>query len=105
VLFEHKIIDFKELSKTIDLKTGTLSPILTNLQKKGLIEKIVNQEDKRNIYIELTPKGEELNNDILSVPVELYNKIQISEDMYNVLVKELDDLKEILENAEIKNKK
>jgi DNA-binding MarR family transcriptional regulator len=39
VLFEHKRIDFSELSKTVQLKTGTLTPIVNKL--KEIISKVI----------------------------------------------------------------
>lgn len=96
VLFEHKKIDFHELSEIVQLKTGTLTPIINRLSKIGYLIKVKNKDDKRKIFIELSKKGEKLNDDIIEVPVSLSSKLDIPIEMYNSLVKELDDLALIL---------
>lgn len=102
ILFEHQSLDFKELSSIIDLKTGTLTPILQSLEEKGYIDKHHNKSDKRKIQVNLSTEGELLKTKIMSVPIDLYSKINISPEMYKVLVKELDDLSLILKHAEVR---
>ena len=97
ILFEHKELDFKELSNIIDLKTGTLTPILQNLEKNEYIVKEVNKSDKRKITISLSQKGIEVKKQIVNVPINLQDKLQVTMSMYTNLVKELDELKEMLE--------
>jgi DNA-binding MarR family transcriptional regulator len=101
-MFEHHELDFKELSSIVDLKTGTLTPILQKLVKIGYITKTKNDNDARRVTIALTNKGHKLNEQIIEVPLHLASKLEISEDMYKVLVKELDNLSMILKNASIK---
>lgn len=105
VLFEHKEMDFKDLSKEVNLKTGTLTPILQLLEKTGYIKRDKNKLDKRKVTITLTNKGKELKEKVAKVPVALQDKLQITMSMYETLVKELDTLSEILDknnNIEVK---
>ena len=102
VLFEHRTLDFKDLSTIVDLKTGTLTPIIQNLEKAGYHKRVKIKEDARKINVVLTKKGEQLHEQIISVPISLASQLEISEEMYRVLVKELDDLALILNNASIK---
>jgi DNA-binding MarR family transcriptional regulator len=97
ILFEHSSLDFKELSNIINLKTGTLTPILQSMEKKGDISRIKNKEDKRRINVSLTEEGKTLKNNISEVPVGLQEKLQITMSMYKTLVKELDELSSILD--------
>jgi DNA-binding MarR family transcriptional regulator len=97
ILFEHSSLDFKELSNIINLKTGTLTPILQSMEKKGYISRIKNKEDKRRINVSLTEEGKTLKNNISEVPVGLQEKLQITMSMYKTLVKELDELSSILD--------
>jgi DNA-binding MarR family transcriptional regulator len=99
VMFEHNSIDFKELSKVVDLKTGTLTPILQNLEKLGYINRNKNSKDQRKINIDITDKGLELEKQILDVPVGMASDLEITEDMYHTLVKELDSLSNILKTV------
>lgn len=102
IMFEHKRIDFKALSVIVDLKTGTLTPILQKLESIGYIYKEKNPSDSRKVDIILSEEGVTLQESIIEVPRELGNKLNISQEMYNTLVKELDALSLILKNASIK---
>jgi DNA-binding MarR family transcriptional regulator len=96
VLFEHKRIDFSELSKTVQLKTGTLTPIVNKFNEIGYLIKEKNKNDGRKLFLKLSEKGKKLNEDIIEVPLSMASELDISSDMYNVLVKELDQLALIL---------
>jgi MarR family transcriptional regulator, 2-MHQ and catechol-resistance regulon repressor len=48
----------KELSEKTLVTKGTLTGVLDRLSAKGLIERIPSREDRRAIFIRLTPKGE-----------------------------------------------
>ncbi len=50
----------KELSEKTLVTKGTLTGVLDRLQKKGLIVRVPSREDRRSIFIRLTPKGEAL---------------------------------------------
>lgn len=95
-VFEDDTIDFKKLSKKINLKTATLTPIVQKLESLGYIERQKNVDDFRKMNVVLTKKGKELNMNIIDVPIGLAKKLQLSIDKYETLVKELDDLDEIL---------
>ena len=47
----------KELSEQTLVTKGTLTGVLDRLAKKGLIERVPSQEDRRSTIIRLTPKG------------------------------------------------
>ncbi|MBI1822435.1 MAG: MarR family transcriptional regulator [Nitrospirae bacterium] len=47
----------KELSDQTLVTKGTLTGVLDRLKKKGLIERIPSKEDRRSIFVRLTPKG------------------------------------------------
>lgn len=49
-----------QISKGLGLSTSRVTIILNNLEKKGLIEKERDTEDRRKVYITLTEKGREL---------------------------------------------
>jgi len=101
VMFEHEEIDFKKLSNTVDLRTGTLTPIVDKLEDKNLIKKSINKHDARKVNISITKKGIQLKKDVIEVPIKMATNLEITEDMYNVLVKELDDLSSILKKSKI----
>jgi DNA-binding MarR family transcriptional regulator len=49
----------KELSEKTLVTKGTLTGVLDRLADKGLIERIPSRDDRRAIFVRLTPKGEE----------------------------------------------
>lgn len=91
-LFEQEVIDFKELSNIIDLKTGTLTPILNKIEATGYLKKEKNPTDGRKINVKLTQKGIELRDNIIEVPLQLSETLKMSMKSYMSLVTELDDL-------------
>lgn len=48
----------KELSEKTLVTKGTLTGVLDRLEKKGLIARVPSREDRRSIFIRLTPKGD-----------------------------------------------
>lgn len=99
VLFEHKKIDFNELSKIVQLKTGTLTPIVNKLNEIGYLNKEKNKNDRRKVFLTLSEEGKKLNEVIIEVPLSMASELDISLDMYNILVKELDNLAIILKES------
>ncbi len=99
VLFEHKTIDFKALSQKIDLKTGTLTPILQKLEEIGYLERQPNPNDSRRKNIVLTDKGIQLQKDVVEVPLKLAGKLQELRDTYQGIIIDLDHLKDVLDHA------
>lgn len=100
ILFEYETIDFKELSKIIDLKTGTLTPIVNKVQELGYVVKVKNELDARRLNIALTKKGKALRDEIVKVPYELANSLGLSEDEYSKLTVQLDELIEKLQKVQ-----
>jgi DNA-binding MarR family transcriptional regulator len=92
VLFEKEVIDFKELSTIVDLKTGTLTPIVNKIEETGYLIKQKNPDDARKVNILLTIKGKDLRESIISVPLQLGETLNVSISSYTSLVTELDDL-------------
>src|SRR5207245_2756456 len=57
-LGDTKGMTCKELSEETLVTKGTLTGVLDRLEKKGLIERVPSREDRRSIFIRLTPKGD-----------------------------------------------
>lgn len=99
-MFEHEVIDFKELSSIIELKTGTLTPIIQKLEKIGYIIKIKNPNDKRKINIKITDKGRILKKNIITVPLDVYKLLPIKKENYKALVDELNIITKLINQSE-----
>ncbi len=99
VLFEDETIDFKDLSEKVDLKTGTLTPIVNKIEEIGYIKKEKNKTDGRKLNIILTDKGIQLRDQIIDVPLKLANNLDLSKNDYYTLVDQLDYLIKIMKEG------
>ena len=81
----------QEIRDRILLASGSATYVIDNLEKKGYVNRIVNQNDRRVAYIKLTEAGKDLINDIF--PTHKKNTKKIFNDLTN---EELITLKEIL---------
>lgn len=55
----NKKVLLSTLRERIRLAPSTVTPIITLLEEKGLIVRDIDKEDRRNIYICISPLGEE----------------------------------------------
>ena len=81
----------QEIRDRILLASGSATYVVDNLEKKGYVNRIVNETDKRVTYIKLTREGKDLINDIF--PTHKKNTKKIFNDLSN---EELVTLKKIL---------
>ncbi len=98
VVWEKKSVNEKELCEALFLKTNTLAPLLKRLKEKGYIEINKNKEDKRNLVISLTEKGELLKEQAVEVPSSIAKEFNLTEEeaifFYKILYKILNETKE-----------
>ncbi len=57
----------KHLAENLSLETSTISGVLDRMQKKGLIDRVVNKDDRREVQVRITPKGRELEELIMPI--------------------------------------
>ena len=60
VIGSNKEIRMKEITQRLGIATGTLTVMIDRLTKLDLVRRVVNTNDKRSYYIELTNKGQTL---------------------------------------------
>lgn len=98
VMWEKHEVNEKELCKALFLKTNTLAPLLKRLKEKGFININKDKEDKRNLVISLTNKGEKLKEKAIDVPASIAKEFNLTEEetifLYKILYKILNDEKE-----------
>ena len=87
VVWEHKSITVKALGDILYLDSGTLTPLLKKLEAKGLVRRTRSTEDERNLIISMTPKGEELRVEALSIPGEMAKEMKLEPSEVDVLYK------------------
>ncbi len=64
VLWERSALPVKTIGEQLDLDSGTLSPLLKRLEHSGLIKRIRDLRDERQVIVSLTPKGEAMKGDV-----------------------------------------
>ena len=87
----------KTIGKTLLLDSSTLTPLLKKLEEKQYITRTKNKTDERNLVLELTEKGKQLQEKALSVPDEISNCINLSKEEKIVLYKLLYKILEVEE--------
>lgn len=98
VMWEKKKVNEKELCEALHLKTNTIAPLIKKLKDKGYISINKDPEDKRNLIILLTDKGEALKEKAVDVPPSIAEEFNLTEEealfLYKILYKILDYEKE-----------
>ena len=85
VLWEQRKISAKELGTKLYLDSGTLTPVLKSLEKKGLIGRHRSEEDERVLMVELTAEGLALKEQAVNVPYQLESCLKLDhEDAYQL---------------------
>lgn len=59
-LWQKRCVTPKQIAEVLCLELSTISGVLDRMQKKGLITKVVNKDDRREVRIKLTKKGKDL---------------------------------------------
>lgn len=87
VLWEKSPITVKELGEKLYLDSGTISPLIKNLEAKGFIKKQRDTEDERVVYVNLTVEGMSLKDSALEVPKMMTEKGLVNYEEYEVLMR------------------
>jgi len=67
VLWEKAELPVKTIGEQLDLDSGTLSPLLKRLEQNGLIKRIRDSRDERQVIVSLTPKGQSMKGEINAI--------------------------------------
>lgn len=91
VLWERKKVSAKDLGEILYLDSGTLTPVLKSLEKKGLITRTRGTDDERLLIISITQNGEELKKQAVEIPRAMANCVNLNEneamELYRLLYK------------------
>ena len=94
VLWEEDGITVGELCKRLKLDTGTVTPMLKNTEKQGLITRTRSAEDERVVLITLTAEGKALYKKASDIPSKVGSCVKLSKteamQLYKTLYKLLD---------------
>ena len=65
----------RQIAELLCLETSTVSGILARMQKKDLIDRVINPENRREILVMITPKGEALKAPVLKIIDEVNEEV------------------------------
>lgn len=80
VLWECEEISVKELGKKLFLDSGTLTPLLKNLEKKGLVTRERSKTDERFLVVRVTEMGTTLKERAVEIPAKIGECISLEEE-------------------------
>ena len=91
VLWEEKRIGARDLGQRLFLDSGTLTPVLKSLERKGLLRRRRSEEDERMLMIELTEAGRALQERAVEVPQQMAACLRLTQEeimtLYGLLYK------------------
>lgn len=94
-MWEHEELSVKELGELLFLDSGTLTPVLKTLEKKGLVSRRRSSEDERVLVVTLTEDGASLKERAVEVPYKMQGCALIDKkdaaDLYRILHKMMND--------------
>ena len=94
VMWEHESISIKDLGELLYLDSGTLTPVVRSLEKKGYVSRNRdNKTDLRLLMVRLTEEGRALSERALEVPGQIAQCICLSPEkaaqLYELLYRDL----------------
>lgn len=96
VMWEYKEVTVKELGQYLFLDSGTLTPLLKTMEKKGWVERRRSKEDERILNVTITKQGEALKDKAIDVPKRISACIKLepgeAKQLYQTLHKILDNI-------------
>ncbi|NBA77403.1 MarR family transcriptional regulator [Emticicia sp. ODNR4P] len=99
VLWEHKISSVKDLGKRLLLDSGTLTPLLKRMEQDELVSRQRDKADERVVFVSLTNKGIELENEAKDIPFKLASCMALTMEEFINLKAQLDKLMDATSNT------
>lgn len=89
VLWEERKIMVKDIGARLFLDSGTLTPVLNALKRKGLVTSKRSETDRRDVYAVITPKGMMLREKAVEIPKKVGECIDLPQEdamaLYRIL--------------------
>ncbi len=89
----------KELGRTLELDSGTLSPLLKRLEAAGLVRRERRAADEREVEVMLTPEGRALKERARHIPRAIERATNLSDGEIEDLRARIADLRASLRRA------
>lgn len=82
-------INIKSLGHRVFLDSGTLTPLLKKLEKKGYVQRMREKEDERNLQITLTENGINIKPTLEAISDQVFDDFDITHEENEELVNSL----------------
>lgn len=96
VLWEEREITVKELGIKLFLDSGTVTPVLKALEKKGLVIRRRSETDERVVYAVITEDGMALREQAVDIPAQIGSCVPLEQEdaiaLYAILHRMMDKL-------------
>lgn len=89
VFWEKGSCSAKELGEKLYLDSGTLTPVLKSLEKKGLVKRKRDENDERLLLVEITDRGEKLKERAVDIPAKIAGCVNLDAEEVTALYKML----------------
>ncbi len=91
VMWEEQQISVKDLGARLFLDSGTLTPLLKTLEKKGLVSRSRSKEDERFLIVTVSDEGMKLREKAVDIPAKVGGCVKLEKDeaseLYKILYK------------------
>ena len=94
--WEHKQINVKDLGGYLYLDSGTLTPVLKKLEKKGYLTRKRSEADERVLLVSITNAGEDLKEKASLIPQQMAACFSLAPEKSAMLYQLLHELLETL---------
>ncbi len=104
VLWENDFQTVNEIGDKLILNTNTITPLLKRMETMELLERKQSVTDQRKVMVNLTAKGQKLQEQAADIPLRLMQKMQIEPtesklEEFIVLKSQLNDLIKLLKEV------
>ncbi|MBQ1868363.1 MarR family transcriptional regulator [Selenomonas sp.] len=100
VLWEATQVSVKELGKKLHLDSGTLTPLLKKLERKGYLKRERSRQDERVVIVCITEDGQKLKQQAEGVPQAMLAQMSAfsqsdAKELYRLLYQLMDFLEKL----------
>ena len=96
VLWEDEEILVKDLGEKLFLDSGTITPVLNGLEKRGYATRRRSETDKRDVYAVITEEGMNLRDKAVTIPERIGGCVPLDPEkamtLYQILHEMMDKL-------------
>ena len=101
VLWEQDSQKVNDIAKRLLLETNTVTPLLKRMEQEGLVRRSKSAEDARQVLVQLTPKGREMEKELSDIPMRVAGSVScasVTPETVPQLFRMLDDMIEKLKD-------